>query len=494
MRLGWAVLTAGGLLSGPVLAAQPTDAARNELLQHGEYIARAAGCVACHTEPSGKAFAGGPALKPPFGTLYAPNITPDKSGIGGWEAEDFERAVRLGVRKDGALLYPGMPYTRYAHMSRDDMYALWSYLRLVPSITHAAPKNALSFPFDLRAGLGVWQSLYYKPAAFSTQPAKGEAWNRGHYLVEALGHCDTCHTSRNVAQSAQPAHRLTAAQLEDWYAPEMTHDPLSSITNHTLDDVVRSLKQAAMHDSLGHLTDADVLAVATYLKDQPQQPAAQRLKDVTTTSDENLKEGKALFARSCADCHGSNGQGRKGVPPLTGDNALSARSPHAVIIVLLEGLKPRGTRGAMDSFAHSLDDQQIADVTNFIRTAWGNHGAPNATPWTVGSWRKLQASADAQPAALACPSLEESVLKPALAAGPKLSRATRDRAELESLLISYTAARPQDSSAQVIEALSTAYCRSIAPDRSSQAQTTADIADFSQQAAAVLAQRPTERK
>ncbi len=123
--------------AGPAAAwaASSEDAGRNETLQRGEYVARAAGCLSCHTEPGGKAFAGGGALTTPFGTLYAPNITPDKTGVAGWEEQDFERAVRVGVRKDGTLLYPGMPYTSYAHMSRDDMYALWSYLRLVPAVS-----------------------------------------------------------------------------------------------------------------------------------------------------------------------------------------------------------------------------------------------------------------------------------------------------------------------------------------------------------------------
>ncbi|HEV7985206.1 MAG TPA: cytochrome c [Steroidobacteraceae bacterium] len=497
MRTVWVAVIVGALASGAATTAtQAADAARDEMIRRGEYVARAAGCVSCHTEPGGKAFAGGGALKTPFGTVYAPNITPDKSGIGGWEAQDFERAVRLGVRKDGALLYPAMPYASYAHMSRDDLYALWSYLRLVPAVTHSTPKNSLSFPFDNRAGLGVWQSLYYKPGAFSTQPAKGEAWNRGHYLVEALGHCDTCHTSRNIAQSADPPHRLTDAQLEDWYAPDMARDPLTSIASAKIDDVARLLRtngpmHSAVHDSLGHLTDADMLAMATYLKDAPKGAAPERVKDVTTTSDENLKEGKAQFERSCAGCHGNSGQGRKGVRPLAGATALSARSPHYVIVVLLEGLNARGARGAMDSFAKSLDDQQIADVTNFVRTAWGNRGAPNATPWTVGSWRQL-----AQPAAggrigeLACPSLDESVLQPALAEGPKLRHATHDRAELESLVSRYTRARPQSSSVQVIEALSAVYCRIIAPDNGSAAQSAAELADFSLQAAVVMTERP----
>jgi len=479
MRIVWAVLTVGAWWCGSAMAAtESTDAARNEMIQHGEYVARAAGCVSCHSEPGGKAFAGGAALKTPFGTVYAPNITPDKSGIGGWEAQDFERAVRLGLRKDGALLYPAMPYTHYAHMSRDDMAALWSYLRLIPAISHQTPKNALSFPFTMRASLGVWQSLYYKPAAFSPQPAKGEAWNRGYYLVEALGHCDTCHAARTGTPSAAPAQRLTEVQIEDWYVPDVGGGALTSITG-----------KLAVHDSLSHLTDADVLAVESYLKDRPKGAASEHAQAITTTSDENLKEGRALFERSCANCHGSSGRGQKGVAPLAGDHALAARSPHYAVIVLLEGLPAHRPAGAMQGFAKSLDDQQIADVTNFIRGAWGNHGAPNATPWTVGSWRQLAQPPAGTPAeALRCPPLDASALRPALAAAAKLHQAAHDRAELQSLVSSYLTARPQSSSGQTIEALSTAYCGAIESDHRSPAQASADTADFALQVAMVLSQ------
>jgi mono/diheme cytochrome c family protein len=484
MRIVWAVLAVGAVLCGPVRAAtESADAARNEMIQRGEYIARAAGCVSCHSEPGGKAFAGGAALKTPFGTVYAPNITPDKSGIGGWEAEDFERAVRLGLRKDGALLYPAMPYTHYAHMSRDDMASLWSYLRLVPAISHQTPKNALSFPFTNRAALGVWQSLYYKPAAFSPQAAKGEAWNRGYYLVEALGHCDSCHAAGSGAPSAgapsaAPGHRLTEVQIEDWYVPDITGGALTSITG-----------KLAVHDSLSHLTDADVSAVETYLKDRPKGAAGAHAQAISTTSDENLKEGRALFERSCASCHGSSGRGQKGVAALAGDQALAARSPHYAVIVLLEGVPAHGPKGAMQGFAKSLDDQQIADVTNFIRGAWGNHGAPNATPWTVGGWRQLaQPPASAPAEALRCPALDAGALQPALATAAKLHQAARDRAALQSLVGSYRQARPQSSGGQVIEALSTAYCGAIQSEHRSPAQATADSADFALQVAMVLSQ------
>jgi mono/diheme cytochrome c family protein len=506
MRTAWIGMALGmALVAGAARAANESDP-----LQRGLYVARAADCISCHTEPGGQAFAGGAALKTPFGALYAPNITPDKAtGIGDWSEQDFERAVRLGVRKDGALLYPAMPYTNYAHISRDDLHALWLYVHALPAVSHQAPKNSLSFPFNIRAGLGVWQSLYFKPGAFKPNPGKSAAWNRGHYLVQALGHCDACHTPRNIAQATEPQHRLTGAQIEGWYAPDIGSDPLSSIARWKLEDLAHFLRtgqapdnskvvgpmQEVVHDSLQYLTDADLLAIATYLKDQPRGVSPERVRNAST-SEANLKQGRAVYLQECASCHGSNGRGRpQVVPALAGDGAVTAREPYNVIMVLLEGLKAHGSWGAMGSFASSLDDQQIADVTNYVRTAWGNHAEPNATAWTVDNWRQLaQAPPGGEPQALMCPLLDDAVLQPALAPGPKVLReSAHDHAQLARLVASYAQARPGSSSAQIIEALSTAYCRAITADdtaalSASSAQDTAEVADYSQQIAIVLTQ------
>jgi mono/diheme cytochrome c family protein len=492
MRAEWVLLIAGGFTAPVAFAATQSEAeaARNQVLQRGEYVARAAGCLSCHTEAGGKAFAGGPAIKTPFGDLYAPNITSDKSGIAGWEEQDFERAVRVGVRKDGTLLYPGMPYTSYAHMSRDDMAALWNYLRLMPAVSHTTPQAALIFPFNLRPGIALWQSLYYKPTPFSPLSAKSEAWNRGHYLVEALGHCNTCHSTLNVAAGSNGASHLTPAQLAGWYIPALDSDPLAAVTGWKVEDVAAFLQNGhapgsegptkQVHDSLTHLSDADRLAVATYLKDPQAAAPAERSKAVTTTSDENVREGQLLYQRNCISCHGANGQGKK--TSLAGDAAASAHSPYVINLALLEGVKAQGKSAGMESFAKSLDDQQIADVTNYVRTAWGNHGEPNSTPWTVGSWRL--------PATLACPTVDEGVLKPALTVQPKVLRqAAHDRAQLESVVAGYERQRPKSSSAEVIEAMSTADCRTLTAAGVSPALGTAEVADLAQQVALVLASR-----
>jgi mono/diheme cytochrome c family protein len=505
MRAEWVLAIAGGLIAAPSLAATQSEAeaARNQILQRGEYIARASSCLSCHTEPGGKAFAGGAAIKTPFGDVYAPNITSDKTGIAGWEEQDFERAVRVGVRKDGQLLYPGMPYTSYAHMSRDDMAALWNYLRLMPEVSHATPQAALIFPFNLRPGLAIWQSLYYKPTPFTPQSAKSQAWNRGHYLVEALGHCNTCHSTLNSAAGSEAAQRLAPAQLIGWYIPALESDPLAPVARWKPEEVAAFLQSGhapgseapakQVHDSLTHLTEADRLAMATYLKEPLASAAAEHGKEVTTVSDENLREGKLLYQRNCVSCHGANGQAKK--TSLAGSNAANAQNPYSISLALLEGVKRHDNGAGMESFAKTLDDQQIADLTNYVRTAWGNHGDPNATPWTVGSWRlMLQPAANGQPAALACPTVDDGVLKPALTVDSKVLRqAARDRAQLEGLVAGYERQRPQSSSAEVIEAMSTAYCRAITAAGTSPALGTAEVADYAQQVALVLASHRAQK-
>ena len=319
--------------------------------------------------------------------------------------------------------------------------------------------------------MAIWQSLYYKPTPFTPLSAKSEAWNRGHYLVEAVGHCSACHATLNSNSGADSTHHLTPAQLTGWYIPAFNSDPLAPVAGWKIEDVTAFLQSGhapetqgparQVHDSLTHLTDADRLAMAAYLKEPLAMAPAEHGKEVTTTSDENLREGKQLYQRNCVSCHGANGQGKK--TSLAGTAAASAHIPYVINLALLDGIKPHGNGTGMESFAKSLDDQQIADVTNYVRTAWGNHGEPNSTPWTVGSWRLLlQPAASGQPAALPCPAVDDGVLKPALMVDPKVLRqAAHDRAQLEGLVAGYTRQRPKSSSAEIIEAMSTAYCRAI---------------------------------
>ena len=471
----------------------------------GNYIALAADCNSCHTAPGGKPFAGGYPLKSAFGTIYGPNITSDvATGIGSWTKADFERALRQGVSKNGAYLYPAMPYGAYTKMTQADMDALWSYIHAIPAVSNTPPKNTLPFPLTIRSGMAVWQSLYFKPGPFVANAKQNATWNRGAYLVEALGHCADCHTPRNVAQGSEQQHGLTGAQIGGWYAPDISNDSLSTLSSWKTDELAKYLKtgttpgnvktfgpmQEVVHDSLRYMTDSDLKAMAVYLKDQ--QSGAQGQAPVKAKlSPDSIASGRKLYEDNCSSCHQSNGKGiAASAPALAGNSAVTAREPYNVIMAMLEGFPPQGSWGAMGSFAKTLNDDQIADVTNYVRTAWGNDGIPNATPWSIGNWRKNASAPANESDALLCPSLAQDVMQPALAAGPDaVKQAASDRGKMNKLVSGYLAARPKSSTAQVIEALSTEYCRAVSADHISQARFSAQIADFAQQVAVSVGAR-----
>jgi mono/diheme cytochrome c family protein len=229
--------------------------------------------------------------------------------------------------------------------------------------------------------------------------------------------------------------------------------------------------------------------MATYLKDQsdharPQQPLRAAIPPA------RLAAGKVVYAEHCASCHRPDGRGiEHTAPALAANTAVTAREPANVIMAVLSGFEPEGLWRGMASFAKVLSDQQVADVTNYVRTAWGNDGEPNASPWTIGNLRAMaEVPASGERAAVLCPTLPADVLKPALDVGADtLRRAAADPREMRQVINRYSAARPRSSAADLIEALSTAYCRAVATGQASEARTGAAVAVFSEQAASVLA-------
>ena len=503
----FAVLAAGPdlVLADPALpdAAKAAPGNGDALVERGKYVSLAADCMSCHSAPGGKPYAGGNALKSDFGIIYGPNITQDvDTGIGSWSKADFERALRQGRSKDGSYLYPAMPYDAYTKLTPADIDALWAYMRTVPAVHNVPPKNTLPFPLTVRTGLAVWQGMYFTPGPFVPDAKKDAQWNRGAYLVQALAHCTDCHTPRNIAQGPETNHMLGGAAISGWYAPDISNDAKSTLNKWNVDQLAKFFKNGilpgnskvvgpmseAVHDSLRFLKDSDLRAMAIYLKDQPttiQAVTAGKPK----LAPEQLAAGKLVYENNCISCHQANGKGINGsVPALVNNDAVTAAEPYNVVMAMLEGFPAQGTWGAMGSFANALTDDQIADVSNYVRTAWGNDAVPNATPWSVSSWRK---NADAPSAAeahgLLCPSLSTDVLQPALTAGAgALKQAAGDSAKMVKLVSDYRAARPKTSNAQVIEALSTAYCRAVAADKLSDARVSAKIADFAGRAAMAI--------
>lgn len=255
----------------------------------GHYVLYAAGCIACHTAEGDKAkpLAGGRKLKTAFGTFYPPNITPDKdTGIGGWTEAQFAAAVTHGVTPDGEPLYPAFPYTSYDGMQPQDVSDLYAYLQTVTPVHNEVPDNDLKFPYNIRSALWVWRWLYFKPKPFEAEPNKSAVWNRGAYLVNNMGHCGECHTSRNFMGAKKESRRLmgTDSGPEGDKIPDITQDKQNGIGNWSKKDLTGFLESGflpdgdvvggSMYDVItditSHLTDADRDAIAAYLMDLPR--------------------------------------------------------------------------------------------------------------------------------------------------------------------------------------------------------------------------------
>lgn len=491
------------LAFGPA-AAQAPASDDSALVARGEYLARAADCMPCHTGDANKPYAGGLGLNTPFGTLYSVNITSDQTtGIGSWSFEDFRRAVHDGIRKDGAYLYPAMPFDAYAGITGDDLKALWAYVRRIPAIEAPNRENGLSFPFDIRLGMLAWRELFFRPETFVPTAGKSDVWNRGAYLVEALGHCSDCHSPRNVMGAIKGKAMFTGAEIDGFYAPDIASAALAK--NWTQDTLAQFLKTGSapgkttvfgpmaevVHDSLAYLTDADIAAITTYLLDSPPPSDAPAPQKASALPPEVYARTARVFIDNCAACHQVQGNGLLGaIPPLAHNPAVTAAEPYNVVAVVLQGLKADARFGAMPSFAGRLSDQQIADLANYVRTSWGNGAAPNATPAMVATWRRTLAVPDyGTQAASAFDCAEVGGAPGAPGPDPKavaaLSAAIAGgNRDVSSLVASYQGASPDSSPAQVVDALMAAYCPVVAAGGGEEYEKYARLRAFTLQAAA----------
>ena len=261
--------------------------AGTDVVQRGEYIARAAGCISCHTDKKGKGepFAGGRALKTPFGTFYSPNITPDKAtGIGSWSDRDFLRALKKGLRPDGSHYFPVFPYTSYTLMRDQDALAMKAYLFSLQAVTRKNRDHDVGRPFRWRWPMRFWKLLYFDEGEFAADDNQDGEWNRGAYLVTALAHCGECHTPRNIAGGLD--RDLWMAGTEDGpegdAAPNITPAPATGI-GWSVDQLTFFLKKGtkpdweeadgvmgeAIADSYEFLTEEDIRAIARYINTLP---------------------------------------------------------------------------------------------------------------------------------------------------------------------------------------------------------------------------------
>ena len=407
--LPWLAWTAVALIAAIALVAalnlrneSPLDErdgleATPERVARGAYLARAGNCIACHTMRGGAPYAGGRAIETPFGTVFGSNITPDvKTGIGGWSASHFWRALHNGRSKDGRFLVPAFPYTNFTLVTREDSDALFAYLRTLPAVERPNHAHALRFPYDTQAALAVWRALFFTPGVYEADRGQSAEWNRGSYLVRGLGHCSACHGGRNVfrATSGSLAMSGGVSPIDKWYAPSLAASAEAGVADWETQHIVDLLKigVSARGSALGpmaevvfrstqHLNDADLRAMAVFLKSLPQS-APRATRDTAPMAQAAAERGPAVYREHCEDCHGPRGEGARGAySSLAGNRSVVMNPPANVIRAVLSGGFQPATAGnprpwGMPPFGHVLDDADTAAVVTFIRTQWGNRAAP----------------------------------------------------------------------------------------------------------------------
>ena len=434
LRRGWGWLAAGAaglaglaVMAWPMKPALPLTAGPDvslyspQAIARGRLVAAAGDCVVCHTAPGGAANAGGFALETPFGTVYSTNITPDnETGIGRWSFTAFERAMRQGIHQDGRQLYPAFPYTAFAKFSDADMQALYGYLMSQPAVASTPPETKLAFPYNLRPMIAGWNLLFHDAAPYSPNLSYSAEWNRGAYLVQGAGHCAACHSPRNSLGAEKTGlYYLNGGEAEGWTAPPLnrladgtlpwTRDGLFQYlrTGYSPQHGVAAGPMAPVIHGLAELPESDVRAMVTYLMDLPDpagtapktaaagaasaQPAAPSALAAQAApgpaadlaSQFRQVKGERIYQNACAACHeAGSGPTLFGAKPLLGLNTnLRAATPDNLIQVILHGIQAPANDelGYMPGFKDSLDDQQIADLIDYLRERF----APEEKHWPV---------------------------------------------------------------------------------------------------------------
>ena len=412
------------LILGTLTFAALADDNQDELVKRGEYLARAGDCVACHTAKDGAAFAGGLPMATPIGTIYSTNITPDAAtGIGDYSYDDFQKAVRHGVAKNGDTLYPAMPFPSYAVVSDEDMKALYAYfMHGVAAVKQPNKESDIPWPLSMRWPLAIWRTVF-APEVKAFQPAEQEdpVLARGRYLVEGLGHCGACHTPRSITMQEKALTNEegsdylagSSAPIDGWTASNLRGDNRDGLGRWSEEDLRQFLRYGrndqtaafggmteVVEHSLQHLSDADITAIARYLKSlgakDPHQTAFS-VDDATAKAlwkGDDSATGASVYVDSCAACHKTDGSGyQRFFPALRGNPVVQADDPTSLIHIVLVGGQLPGVKGApstitMPAFGWRLDDQQVADVVNFVRNSWGNKASEPVSAKQVAELRK----------------------------------------------------------------------------------------------------------
>jgi len=377
----------------------PAGLAKADIVKRGEYLAKAADCMVCHTAPGAADYAGGLAFPLPFGTLYSTNITADKdTGIGNYSDQDFLNAVRRGIRKDGARLYPAMVYTSYTFMTDSDVLAIKAYLFSLPAVRRENRQDTLIFPFNQRWSMIFWSLAFVPNTRFAPNTAKSAEWNRGAYIAEALAHCGECHTPRNLAFALDNHRKFAGAVAAGWRAYDITSDKGTGIGSWSDEEVFAYLAKGhatgrgtasgpmgeAVDHSFSQMDRADIRALVMYLRSIPSvassepatiaPPAPASPKEGGVISD---ALGRKVFAQACVSCHSWTGvSALSPFATISGSRAVNDPSATNVAQIVISGTR-RVTPGAMSmpAFGSTYTDTEIAAVTNYVTGRFGSAGS-----------------------------------------------------------------------------------------------------------------------
>lgn len=373
------------------------------IVKRGRELAALGNCNDCHMARGGKPFAGGLPVPTPFGTIYSANITPDPAtGIGRWSEQAFARAMRAGVSRDGAHLYPTFPYEHFTNVTDDDNRALYAYMMTRTPVAAEPPANQLAFPLGWRPMIAGWKLLFLHNDPLKPDPARSAEWNRGAYLVEGLAHCGSCHTPRNRLGAERASAQFAGGEVDDWQAYPL-NDASKSPVPWTADALFTYLRtgshpqhgvargpMAEVVSNLSGVPEADVRAIATYMavvageptpdRQQRGNQAIARIDPAKAPTDQASRAqaaqpaGAAIYQAACAGCHDAGRPVPYGGVNLhlsTGINASDARNVTHTVLV---GLKPvPGERSPiMPGFAASMDDGQMVALLRYVRARFSD--------------------------------------------------------------------------------------------------------------------------
>ena len=392
----------------------PTELANASLIERGQYLTRAADCEACHSTEGGRPFAGGRAFASPFGILYSTNITPDKkTGIGEYTDAEWLRVIHKGISREGARLYPAMPYASYTYMTDQDALAIKSYLFSLAPVAAPRASNTLSFPFNQRWLMFFWATMFNPDERFERNPVRSAQWNRGAYLAEAMAHCGECHTPRTLAFSLNNRRKFAGTKQAGWVAYNISSDKEFGIGDWDLAEIAQYIGSGhaarrgtaagpmdeAIEYSLQYLTATDISAIAAYVATVPAAKGKNQspVKTEPAPPDHSLgiaadidPRGKEVYEGACVSCHGWSGLSPiLGHADLVGSRAVNDQTATNLVQIVLGGSSRNSVHGSlyMPDFGRAFSDAEIAAVANYATARFGS--APSSlTAADVADMRK----------------------------------------------------------------------------------------------------------